>query len=118
MSTPKEQYDAMLDELPAEEQMRLIDHVPFARVLEDVDPVAYRCGLNDMQAACDDCGHEFWPDDHDAEALCEECRAKLDEDAEDPPCAVSTGCICAAHAKGRAVEGPCDAREDVEPDEW
>lgn len=79
MSTPKEQYDTMLDDLDPAEQMRMINHVPFARILEGIDPVAYRCGMNSMQATCDDCGDEFWPDDYDKEALCDECKAKEED---------------------------------------
>jgi hypothetical protein len=38
-----------------------------------------------------------------------------EEDMEPPLCARAMGCLCAAHAKGRASNGPCDAREDVTP---
>lgn len=35
-----------------------------------------------------------------------------------PPCAQAMGCLCAAHAKGRKPEGPCDADVDVDPARW
>jgi hypothetical protein len=35
-----------------------------------------------------------------------------------PPCAQAMGCLCAAHAKGRASEGPCDANEGCDPESW
>jgi hypothetical protein len=35
-----------------------------------------------------------------------------------PPCADMMGCLCAAHAKGRASEGPCDTNEGCDPDDW
>src|SRR5262245_61165282 len=76
MSTPREQYDAMLDELDSDSKLRLIDHVPFAELLEAVDPTAYRCGCNDFQPTCDRCGHEYWADDHDEEAICSDCAAE------------------------------------------
>lgn len=76
MSTPREQYDAMLDDLPSTAKLSLIDHVPFAKLLEDLDPVAYRCGCNDFQATCDTCGREFWADDPDEEAICQDCAAE------------------------------------------
>jgi hypothetical protein len=74
MSTPKEQYESMLDELDSDSKLALIDHVPFARLLEEVDPVAYRCGMSDYQASCDECGDEFWADDPDEPAVCAECK--------------------------------------------
>jgi uncharacterized paraquat-inducible protein A len=77
MSTPREQYDAMLDELDAESKLHLIDHVPFAKVLEELDPIAYRCGCSDFQASCDECHHEYWADDPDDEAVCEDCREEM-----------------------------------------
>lgn len=82
MSTPREQYDSMLDDLDTESKVRLIDHVPFAKLLEEVNPVAYRCGVNDFQAQCDECHGEFWADDPDAEAFCLDC-AKSDEEEEE-----------------------------------
>lgn len=82
MSTPREQFDAMLDELDPESKLRLIEHVPFAKLLEEVDPIAYRCGVSDFQASCDECGNEFWADDPDKEALCEDCKAS-DEDEDE-----------------------------------
>ena len=81
MSTPREQYDTMLDDLEPDTKEQMISHVPFAKVLEDIDPIAYRCGCNDFQPTCDECGHEFWADDPDAEAVCPECAA-TDEDEE------------------------------------
>lgn len=83
MSTPKEQYDTMLDELPAEDRMRLINHVPFARVLEEFDQTAYDCGLSDFTAVCDNCGNNFCPDDYDEPAICGECKAENQDDDED-----------------------------------
>lgn len=83
MSTPREQYHAMLDELDAESKLHLIDHVPFAKLLEEVDPVAYRCGVSDYQPCCDECGREFWADDPDDEAVCADCRAEAEAEAED-----------------------------------
>jgi len=83
MSTPREQYDAMLDELPAESKMELIDHVPFAKVLEELDPIAYRCGCSDFQATCDACHSEFWANDPDAEAICQDCANEEEDEAED-----------------------------------
>lgn len=83
MSTPREQFDAMLDELDAESKLRLIEHVPFAKLLQETDPIAYRCGMSDFQASCDKCGGEFWADDHDKEALCDECKAG-DADFDEP----------------------------------
>lgn len=74
MSTAREQYDAMLDELDSESKLRLIDHVPFARLLAEVDPIAYRCGVSDFQATCDECYDEFWADDPDDEAVCGACK--------------------------------------------
>jgi hypothetical protein len=53
MSTVKEQYDSMLDELDEESKVALINHVPFAKILEEVDPIAYRCGMNDYQPTCE-----------------------------------------------------------------
>jgi hypothetical protein len=40
------------------------------------------------------------------------------EDDTPPPCAQAMGCLCAAHAKGRASEGPCDTNEGCDPDSW
>jgi len=80
MSTPREQFDSMLDELDPESKLRLIEHVPFAKLLEEVDPVAYRCGVSDFQPSCDKCGSEFWADDPDEEALCESCKAEDEDD--------------------------------------
>jgi CDGSH-type Zn-finger protein len=74
MSTVREQYDSMLDELPAESKLALIEHVPFAKLLEETDPTAYRCGANDFQPTCDVCHHEFWADDTDDEAICASCK--------------------------------------------
>jgi hypothetical protein len=79
MSTSREQYDAMLDDLPDESKVALVNHVPFAKLLEDVDPTAYRCGCNDFQPICDECGDEFWADDPDDEAVCAECREEAAE---------------------------------------
>lgn len=75
--TPREQYEAMLDELPDKEKARLLSHVPFARLLEEFDPVAFRCGLNDFQACCEKCGDEFWTDGPDDEAICGECAKRI-----------------------------------------
>jgi len=83
MSTPREQYDAMLDEMPDESKLSLISHVPFAKVLEGLDPVAYRCGCNDFQPTCDECGREFWADDHDDEALCADCVKEAEAEETD-----------------------------------
>lgn len=83
MSTPREQFDSMLDDLDAESKLRLIEHVPFAKLLEEVDPIAYRCGVSDFQASCDKCGSEFWPDDPDEEALCEDCKADDEDEQEE-----------------------------------
>ena len=77
MSTPREQYDAMLDELDSKSKLALIDHVPFAKLLEEVDPVAYRCGCNDWGAQCDECNGEFWADDPDEDAVCDTCREEM-----------------------------------------
>lgn len=82
MSTPRQQYDSMLDEMDSESKLRLIDHVPFAKLLEEVDPVAYRCGCSDFQASCDECGREFWADDPDEEAICDNCKEAAEEEEE------------------------------------
>ena len=85
MSTPREQYDAMLDEMPGESKLSMIDHVPFAKLLEELDPVAYRCGCSDYQATCDECHREFWADDPDEEAVCPECTKEEEgDDCSDP----------------------------------
>lgn len=84
MSTPREQYHAMLEELDDASKLRLIEHVPFAKLLEEVDPVAYRCGCNDYQAVCDECGDEFWADDPDAEAVCSSCGEDKCADCGEP----------------------------------
>lgn len=73
----------MLDELDSESKLHLIEHVPFAKLLEEVDPVAYRCGCSDFQTCCDVCHDEYWADDPDDEAVCNDCRANADERAED-----------------------------------
>jgi len=87
MSTPREQYDSMLDDLDAETKLGLIEHVPFAKLLEEVDPVAYRCGASDYQAQCDECRRKFYADDPDDEAVCPECieaaKESDDEDTDD-----------------------------------
>ena len=83
MSTPREQYDAMLDDLDTESKIHLIDHVPFAKLLEEVDPVAYRSGVNDFQARCDDCHSEFWADDPDEPAVCPDCVERLTDELEE-----------------------------------
>ncbi len=80
MSTPKEQYDQMLDDLDPQTKDRLLNHIPFAHILEEFDPIAYRCGMSDAQAICDDCHDEFWPEDHEDEALCSECRTKREQE--------------------------------------
>lgn len=83
MSTPREQFDSMLDELDAESKLRMIEHVPFAKILQGADPIAYRCGVSDFQAQCDECGAEFWADDPDEPAICDECKAKEEEEDSD-----------------------------------
>jgi formylmethanofuran dehydrogenase subunit E len=66
MTTPKQQYDAMLDDLEPEEKVRLIDHVPFAK-------------LPDFEPQCDICGESFVADDADAVAICQACALGEDE---------------------------------------
>jgi len=58
--------------------------VPFAKLLEEVDPVTYRCGASDYQPACDECGHEYWADDPDDEAVCPECAAEKCSECGEP----------------------------------
>lgn len=79
MTTPKQQYDDMLDRLDSHTKEQLLSHIPFGKVLEQLDPISYRCGLADYQANCDRCHREFYPDDSDAEALCPSCA---DDDEE------------------------------------
>jgi hypothetical protein len=122
VSTPREQYEAMLDELDDCTKMRMLDHIPFARLLEDADPTTFRCGLADFEPQCDKCGEPYTADDEDADAICPECvEAMLEDEDEDdtpPPCAQAMNCLCAAHAKGRASEGPCDTNEGCDPERW
>ena len=80
MSTPREQYDAMLDNLDDESKLRLIEHVfrrGFASFYAEECPVDYRCGVSDYQASCDECGREFWADDPDEDAVCDTCREEM-----------------------------------------
>jgi hypothetical protein len=110
----------MLDDLNDRTKMSMLDHIPFARLLEDADPIAFRCGLADYEPACDRCGEQYTAEDEDADAICPECVEAMHEDEDDtpPPCAQAMGCLCAAHAKGRASEGPCDTDESCDPESW
>lgn len=73
MATVQEQYCEMLEQLPDSTKIQLIEHAGFANVYKEVDPVSYRCGLADFQPQCEECGHEYWPDSFDDEAICEDC---------------------------------------------
>lgn len=84
MSTPKEQFDAMLDDLDDESKFAMVSHLlgNFARFYANECPTDYRCGLADFQAQCDECNHEFWADDSDEEAICSVCREEAEEEEE------------------------------------
>ena len=84
MSTPREQYDAMLDGLDDDTKANLIQHIfgNFVRFYSEECPVDYRCGMADFQAQCDECGHEFWADDLDEPAVCQACAAAEEEESE------------------------------------
>ena len=79
MSTPREQYDTMLDELDDEAKFKLIEHIlwKFPKFYAEECPVDYRCGMADFQATCDECHGEFWADDPDEDAVCDSCRVEM-----------------------------------------
>jgi len=85
MSTPREQYDSMLEDLDDETKVKLIEHVfaNFVRFYSEECPVDYRCGMADFQAQCDECHHEFWADDPDEDAVCDGCKEAAKEEEEE-----------------------------------
>jgi hypothetical protein len=70
---------------------------PHGEPLEPDEIVACEC----PECACPFCG-EPW-------------EGHGDPDACVPPCAIAMRCLCAAHARGRAADQPCDANEDAAP---
>lgn len=40
---------------------------------------------------------------------CEDCGHVVEDTL--PPCAISMGCLCAGHARGKPADAPCDTTE-------